>query len=129
MRISLEAQAKMYIQCLIITNELELVCSYMSMYENNDNPHEEQQDSITDFFQNASEFIDYDRAEQVEARAARIMEYGIKNKDAIHLSCAVEAGCDYFITTDDGILRKYKGAEIQVCSPVDFVKYVEEDDA
>jgi predicted nucleic acid-binding protein len=99
------------------------------MYENNDNPHEEHQDSIMDFFQNASEFIDYDRVEQVEARAARIMEYGIKNKDAIHLSCAVEAGCDYFITTDDGIVRKYKGAEIQVCNPVDFVKYLEEDDA
>jgi hypothetical protein len=38
MRIFLEAQAKLHIQRLIADNELALACSYMSLYENNDNP-------------------------------------------------------------------------------------------
>jgi len=27
---------------------------------------------------------------------------GIKEFDALHIACAIEAECDYFITTDDG---------------------------
>ncbi|MDR1748114.1 MAG: hypothetical protein LBR47_03555 [Spirochaetaceae bacterium] len=29
---------------------------------------------------------------------------GIKSLDALHLSCAINAKADYFITVDDGIL-------------------------
>jgi len=30
-------------------------------------------------------------------------------KDAAHLACAIKAGCDYFITTDDKLIKKYDG--------------------
>ena len=52
---------------------------------------------------------------------------GIKTKDAIHLSCAIEAKCDYFITTDDKLIKKTsKLTKIKVVSPIDFVKVIEE---
>ena len=94
----------MYIQRLITENRLMLVYSYMSLYENKDNPLEERQTSINNFFKNASIFIDYDKAEQVEITALAVMGCNIHQKDAIHIACAIEAGCDYFITTDDIIL-------------------------
>jgi len=70
--------------------------------------------------------VDYDKAEKVIVKAAEIMEYQIKNKDAIHIACAIEAGCDYFITTDDELAKRYTGKEINICSPIDFIKILEE---
>ena len=125
-RIFIEAQAKLHIQRLIICNKLVLACSYMSLYENNDNPHEERYLSITDFFNHASLFVNYDKAEKIEVMAAKIMKHSIKNKDAIHIASAIEAGCDYFITTDDELGKKYTSNEIVICNPVDFIKILEE---
>ena len=127
-RIFLEAQAKLHIQNLIINNNIFLACSYMSIFENNDNPHEERQLPIKNFLDHASLFIDYDKAEKVEAKAGAIMEYGIKNKDAIHIACAIEAECDYFLTTDDDLKKKYTDTDIIVCNPVDFILILEEQD-
>jgi len=128
-RIFLESQAKLYIQRLIVDKRLSFACSYMSLYENNDNPYEERQLSIADFFKFASHFVDYDQVEEVEQKAGKIMEYFIKNKDAIHIACAILAGSNYFITTDDDIVKKYAGNEITVCGPLDFIKILEGQDA
>ena len=54
------------------------------------------------------------------------MKFGVKAKDTLHISCAIEAKCDYFITTDDGILKKYKTGDIKVCSPVEFINIWED---
>jgi predicted nucleic acid-binding protein len=125
-RIALESQAKMYIQGLIVGKKIELACSYMSRYENNANPHKEHRHSITDFFNHAVEYVGYEKAEAVETRTQEIMKYRIKYYDALHIACAVESRCDCFITTDDGILQKYKGDDIQMCNPLDFIRYMEE---
>ena len=125
MRIFLEAQAKLQIQRLIADNRLVLACSYMSLFENKDNPHEERYLSIADFFKHASLFVNYDKAEKVEIKAAEIMDCRIKHKDAIHIACAIEAACDYFITTDDELGKRYTGNEIIICGPVNFVKVLE----
>jgi predicted nucleic acid-binding protein len=126
MRIYLESQAKLHIQHLIAKNELVLAYSYMSVYENTGNPHKERRFSIANFFNRALQVVDYDKAEKVETKADVIMGYGIKTKDALHIACAIEAGCDYFITTDDDLPKKYIGNEIAVCNPIDFIKIQEE---
>ena len=52
----------------------------------------------------------------------RIMAYGIKAKDALHLACAIdESGCDYFITTDKGLTKKNVN-NIIIVNPIDFVR-------
>ena len=128
MRIFLESQAKLHIQQLIVNKKLALAISYMSLFENNDNPHEERLLSIADFLNHASQFLNYEKAEQVEIKAASIMDYKIDNKDAIHIASAIESGCDYFITTDDNLIKKYTGNEIIICNPVDFIKILEDQD-
>jgi predicted nucleic acid-binding protein len=48
----------------------------------------------------------------------------IKPLDALHLSCAINAKADYFITVDDGILR-YNTNEINIFDPITFIKHWE----
>ena len=52
---------------------------------------------------------------------------GIKPLDALHISCAVEANCDFFITVDKGILKKKNKIDyISIISPMDFINEQEE---
>ena len=121
MRIYLETQAKLFIQKLILDGNLLLAISYISRFENWDSPYSKNKITIEKFFENATTVIGIDKAEVIEKKANEIMKFGVKAKDALHLSCAIEAACNYFITTDDGILKKYKNGEIKVCSPVEFI--------
>ena len=126
MRIYLETQAKLYIQKLIQDGCLLLALSYVSRYENGNSPHSKNKITIEKFFENATIFIDIDKADIIEEKANKIMKYGIKAKDALHISCAIMAECNYFITTDDEILKKYKIGEIKVCSPIEFINIWED---
>ena len=49
LRISLETQAKLYIQGLIISDQFELTSSYMLDYECSKNPHEMRRTTIRSF--------------------------------------------------------------------------------
>ena len=126
MRIHLETQAKLHIQKLIQAGSLSLAVSYISRYENGNSPHSKNKIAIERFFQNAATFVDIDKAKTVELRANEIMTCGVKAKDALHIACAIEAKCDYFITTDDEILKKYKNDTIKACSPVEFINIWED---
>ena len=126
MRIHLETQAKLFIQKLIRDGFLQLAISYISRYENWASPHSKNKITIEKFFENAVTFVDIDKANIVEENADTIMQSGIKAKDALHIACAIEAMCDYFITTDDGILKKYRNGEIIVCSPIEFINILED---
>jgi predicted nucleic acid-binding protein len=101
----------------------------MSWFENSTNPHIRNRKSINDFFKNADLYIDYDDSEIIEKRAIDIMKFRIKEKDALHISCAIEAKCGYFITTDDKIIRNYQSNSILVYNPITFVKNLEEKNA
>jgi len=54
-------------------------------------------------------------------KAKEIKSSGLKEKDALHIACAVYANCDYFISTDDRIL-KYETDLINIIDPIDFIK-------
>lgn len=56
------------------------------------------------------------------------MEFNIAYKDATHVACAIYAGCDYLLTTDARFQRRYRGAEIRILNPLEFVQQVEEED-
>jgi predicted nucleic acid-binding protein len=44
----------------------------------------------------------------------------IKVKDSIHIACAIEAECKYFITTDRKLLNKAVDTII-IINPIDFI--------
>ncbi|MBP5468603.1 MAG: hypothetical protein J6Z11_05090 [Candidatus Riflebacteria bacterium] len=125
-KISLEAQCKLFIQNLIKNKKLELVTSYMLMYENSLNPFPMRKQPIEEFInKNTSVFIPYEKHDIIEKEALLIMDTGIKYKDACHIACSMLGQCNYFITTDIRLL-KYKTNKIIIINPVDFVKNLEE---
>ncbi|MCM1040404.1 MAG: hypothetical protein NC314_09665 [Roseburia sp.] len=122
MRVSLETQAKLYIQDLIRNKEIELATSYMLRFENEQNPYKIRKQAINEYIRNnTSIYIDYSRMEEVAKDAQSIMKTGIKEKDAIHVASAIIAECDCFLTTDARLL-KYRTDKIIIENPVDFIQ-------
>ena len=55
-------------------------------------------------------------------RGEEIERYGIKAMDAIHVACAEAASCDWFLTTDKGIIKKlHTLGQMRIANPVDFI--------
>ena len=60
----------------------------------------------------------------VEQRARVFVQAGLKPLDALHFSCAAEAGADYFCTCDDRLLKRARAAHTgmpKVVSPLELV--------
>lgn len=126
-RISLETQAKLYVQDLIKERKIELATSYVLWYENSQNPYETKRVAISEFIQkNSTEYIDIEKSNEIRSKAEEIMKTGVKMKDAYHIACAIYSSCDYFLTTDNRLL-KYYTSEIQMLNPVDFIGRLEDD--
>lgn len=123
LKISLESQAKLAVQSMVLMGMHTLVWSYMLEYENAQNPFDIRKDSIQKWKELAE--INVEENESVLSLAETLMEKGIKAKDAIHIACACDANCDYFLTTDMGILRKKIDA-IRIVNPIDFIRETEE---
>ena len=117
--IMLETEAKLFIQNLIQTGELELVWSFVMDYENNANPFEERMQSIATWKPLA--VLDCDLCDKIADDARRFMKLGLRQKDATHIACALYACSDFFITTDKKILNKPVSG-ICLINPVDFVR-------
>jgi predicted nucleic acid-binding protein len=50
--------------------------------------------------------------------ALEIQSTGIKELDSLHVACAIQSGCQYFVTTDHRLL-KYHSPSIYVCDPIE----------
>ena len=126
MRIFLETQAKLHIQDLIVQKKIELVFSFISRYENNENPDFSHRDSISQFFLNASSYIGAESINEIQLSSNELIQEGMGMKDSVHLACAILAGCDYFITTDDKLIKKYTGDKIIIRTPLTFLDDLED---
>ncbi|MDZ7717091.1 MAG: PIN domain-containing protein [Balneolaceae bacterium] len=125
-RIHIETEAKLHIQREITKENIQLVWSYMLDYENAANPFEFRKTSITEWKKKAFTYVE--ESEEVLNQAREIKKnHGLKAKDALHLACAIEAECDYFITTDDEIINKGSlETLIETVNPVDMITIMEE---
>ena len=123
LRIRLESEAKLQIQEDVRSGIYELVWSYILNYENDKNPFRERRERI-EVWQSYSE-IDIEEDEEIIQIATAVMTHGIKQMDALHIACAIKADTDYFLTTDDGLIKK--AAQIQrvhIIDPIDFIREV-----
>lgn len=124
-RIYLETQAKLHIQELIKLRRVELVTSYMLEYENEKNRFMQKKRTIENFMNdNESYYVGNERDEMIAKMAEPIMRTGVKEKDAFHVACAIYAKCDYFITTDDRLL-KFHTEQISLVTPGEFIRRME----
>ena len=120
-RIKIETDAKLYIQELIKNKRIELVWSYILEYENSCNPFEERKDQILKWKKYSSYKILEN--ENIIKNAENIFKLNIKSKDSLHIACAIESKCDYFITTDDFLLKKSDEITlVKIVSPPLFVE-------
>ncbi|CAN5408444.1 hypothetical protein BH10ACI1_BH10ACI1_21930 [soil metagenome] len=72
---------------------------------------------------------DVEESDTLLKTASSLQNSGLKSKDALHLASAIEANAEYFITTDDGILKKIsKFDKILVINPTDFIKKLKDYD-
>lgn len=124
LKIKLEAESKIYIQENILLKKIKLVWSYILDYENAANPFDERRNSIQIWKNHAIDDI-VENAEILE-KAESMQQKGIKSKDALHIACAIFSKSNYFITTDDSILKKLKDFdEIKVIDPINFIRSID----
>ena len=125
LRISLESQAKMDVQSRIKKGEIELATSYMTTYENSMNPIDMRRRNIDEFqLEYATAHVLESADEKVKAMVSDIEDTGIKHKDACHVACAILSESDFFLTTDDRLL-KYKTDRIELLNPIAFIARLE----
>lgn len=106
----------------------DLVCSYMLDYENSKNQDVMKRNSIKSYQDKFCKYyVPFERAECLQDKITEIMSDGITYKDAVHVACAVYAECDYFLTTDIRLQRRYRGTEIKIVNPLEFIRIVEEE--
>ncbi len=105
-RIRLETEAKLHIQQLIRSKKFQLVWSYILDFESSKNPFEERKRQIERWKLFAVE--DIEENDTILAIGRKLERFGLKKIDALHVACVIYAKCDYFITTDKGVLKKQK---------------------
>ncbi len=124
-RVKLETDAKLYVQLMIKMAKVELAWSYILDFENAANPFAERKNTIEKW--KRLSVVDIVENDKVLFNASSFAKEGLKAKDALHIACAIEAECGYFLTTDDIVLKKMAGnREISVLNPTDFIKIIEE---
>ena len=53
---------------------------------------------------------------------------GLNGKDALHVASAIAGQAQYFLTTEEKIIKKLSEFnEVQVISPTEFIKVLEDD--
>lgn len=84
-------------------------------------PFEERKDQILKWKKYSSYKILEN--ENIIKNAENIFKLNIKSKDSLHIACAIESKCDYFITTDDFLLKKSDEITlVKIVSPPLFVE-------
>lgn len=123
LRIKLESEAKLNIQNGIRSGSLQLVWSYILEYENNKNPFLERKRQISIWKQYAK--IDIQESPKIISEANSLNNQGIKKMDSLHIACAIYSKSDYFLTTDDKVLKRSNTiSKVKIIDPFGFIKEV-----
>jgi predicted nucleic acid-binding protein len=121
-RIALEAEAVLGILALCQSGEAQLLSSDALEYEAARNPHPLRKAHTDEVLARVVQVIRV--GDEIEQRARKYNEAGLKPLDALHLACAVQAGADYFCTCDDQLLRRARSAHTgppKVVTPVELI--------
>ena len=119
-RVRLETEAKLAIQQQVSDGELDLAWSYVLDLENASNPFEERREAVSEWKPKA--VADAEGNAQLLGTARALEKRGLRPKGTLHVACAIDCGCAYFITTDDRLVKAMHGfPEIAVVNPVQFV--------
>lgn len=126
-RVRAETLAVETIFDLILNNKLDLVWSSAIEVENLKNPTSERRQWVSGWKSFA--IIEIRLTENVRYESRRLIQLGLKLADAIHIAMAVSGAADYFVTTDDRILkRSTRYSAIKIVSPEILLQAIGDDD-
>lgn len=103
-RIRREAEAVARIFEQAENGRAELVVSPAHRFENDRNPREDRRLATALWLQKASRSTDF--SADVDERARFLSSLGFGPLDALHLAFAEKAEARWFVTTDDGLMKK-----------------------
>lgn len=104
---------------------LELAWSYVIDLEVLKNPFVDRRDGVASW--KSLSITEIGPSIKIVSRAIELRNFGFREIDSLHVACAIEAKSDYFVTTDDAILKKAnRVAEMNILDPVGLLKLVEE---
>jgi len=119
----LEAEAMLVILDGVERRRLELVSSSVLEYENRMNPFGDRREYVATYLSLAKTFVRagkalLDRAREIESAG------GLAPLDALHLASAERAKAEWFVTCDDGILKRARSNKLalplKVGTPIAF---------
>jgi predicted nucleic acid-binding protein len=110
--VRLEAEAVLSILEMAEAGELEIIGSDIIDDELSQMPDNERREKVELFLALASSQVALTLA--IEQRAIELQKWNIAPLDALHLASAESARADYFLTTDDDLLRRAKRAGLKV---------------
>jgi predicted nucleic acid-binding protein len=111
-RVRLEAEAVLSILELAQSDEIEVLGSDIIDDELSQMPDSERREKVELLLALASSQLALTLA--IEQRATELQKWNIAPLDALHLAAAESARADYFLTTDDDLLRRAKRAGVKV---------------
>jgi predicted nucleic acid-binding protein len=110
------------IQRLILDGEVYLVWSYVLSEENSHSKNLLCKRVVSSWEHHSVSHVA--KSASVESRSLEIRQSGIKEMDPLHVSCAIEAGCQFFITVDYRLL-KYQSDKIKICDPIECLNILQ----
>jgi predicted nucleic acid-binding protein len=127
-RVHMETEAILGILSWCETGNAELLSSVALKYEVDHNSHPVRKSFVQEALAKSSLVIQ--ASDSVERYARNYVAQGIKELDALHLACAIDAQADYFCTCDDKFLKRAKQIEIGrtlVVSPLELIEVISHD--
>ena len=120
LRVVLETLAKLNIQQQMRDGVLEYVWSSVLDFEISKSRFLDRSLQIMPWAKGAVINVQID--DSIRFRAKEFEANGLKAMDALHVACAEAAECDWFFTTDRGILKKARNlTSMCVANPVEFI--------
>jgi len=123
-RIRLETEAKIALQQKVRDGQCELIWSAVMDVENAKSPFIEHRKAIGEWRKLACRHVLIDAV--VLKLAHELLARGVREYDALHAACAVRAGAEVFVTTDDRLINKLRGRDdIRLLLPGDALAFLE----
>ena len=119
LRVVLETLAKLNIQQQMRDGVLEYAWSSVLDFEISKSRFLDRSLQIMPWAKGAVINVQID--DSIRFRAKEFEANGLKAMDALHVACAEVAECDWFFTTDRGVLKKARNlTSMRVANPVEF---------
>lgn len=122
-RIWLETLAFSAILQMIEQGDVKLVQSSVVEFETSRNPNKMHQKQVQQILKLADRCVLVD--EKIQHRANELNLSNITPLDALHIAVAESVECDYFVTCDDRLIRRYNKnyvSQLIVCNPTEFIR-------